>query len=224
MLFYGDNMLKVVLETYDREYSFLRSMEYSNKRHMSPELESSFLISDFHKLFFDSFEYKLKHDNQIRDVFWEINQYCVDHIKTEYERTKDLDILEFRVWHLSVFMTIQSFITITDSKYTLNQKNEIEELFVGLLNDELYDFIKLNSEEEGIVDISKKLFKVLGGKKLKYVLTQPPNSEVIRLDCDKDSFQTDFDDQEIKFEHKHLTLESDPELILRLFKDLKKLG
>lgn len=185
-------MSHVTLEIYDKEYSFLKSLEYSEDRLMSSDVESSSLISDFNKLFFDSFEPILKENRGKNKLFWEINNYCIDIIKIEYERTKDLNVSEFYVWHLSIFMTIQSFITITGSKYNLEHEKEIKRLLDKLLKKDLYKFIKLNSEKVGIGDISPKLRKILAVGDAHLVISQSKSKSFINIDLVKSSFKNDY--------------------------------
>ncbi len=197
------NMYDLILETYDKEYSFLKSMKYIDERDERikfSDLESSSLISDFHKLFFTSFEHQLNDKDKVK-VFWEIDRFCIDFIKLEYARTKDLDILEFPVWHLSIFMIIQNFITITGSKYNLENVEKIKNLFNKLLKEDLYKFIKLNSAEFGVKNISNKLRKVIVEGNVRIVITE--TQKFREWELEKDILKKDFDGK-IEIKHEKL--------------------
>ena len=130
-------------EPYYKEYVLLNSLEYLNRRLMN-EVELSSLISRFHELLFDLFEPQLS--TETTDLFNEIEEYCIDIIKREHKKTEYLDNKELLVWHLSMVMTIQTFIEIVESKYKLDHKKEIMSLFDELLRNDFFRFIKLNSE------------------------------------------------------------------------------
>lgn len=119
------------------------SLKYTSRRLMN-EIELSSLISGFHEVFFSLFEPQLCIEKM--NYFNEIEEYCIEIIKLEHRKTEYLDKREFIVWHLSMFMTIQTFVEIIESKYTLDQKEEIKHLFDELLKTDFFRFIKLNSE------------------------------------------------------------------------------
>jgi len=140
-------------EPYYREYALTNSLEYLNRRLMN-EVELSSLISRFHELLFDLFEPQLS--TETMGLFNEIEEYCIDIIKREHKKTEYLDNKELLVWHLSMVMTIQTFIEIVKSKYRLDHKKEIKSLFDELLRNDFFKFIKLNSktiETEDITDM-----------------------------------------------------------------------
>ncbi|MGB9980222.1 hypothetical protein [Methanobacterium sp.] len=163
-------MDNVILKNYNKEYSLLESLQYSNKR-SNKDIESSSLISGFHELFFSSFKHQLG-DIEKNDRFRDIEDYCTERIKFEYIRTNDLNVNEFYAWHLSIFMTIQSFIKISRSKYSLVQKNQFVNLFDKLLNEDLYKFTELNSSKLGLKNISNKLDKVVQANAWNILITQ----------------------------------------------------
>jgi len=146
-------MQRTMREPYYKEYALLNSLEYLNRRLMN-EVELSSLISRFHELLFDLFEPQLS--TETMSLFNEIEEYCIDIIKREHKKTEYLDNKELLVWHLSIFMTIQTFIEIVESKYRLDHKKEIKSLFDELLRNDFFKFIKLNSktiETEDITDM-----------------------------------------------------------------------
>ena len=165
-------MQKIILETYDREYSLLESIKYSDERLM-PEIESSCLISDFHKLFFDSFKIQLVDKNK-KEIFKRIEEFCIDSIDLEYKRTNDLDSKEFSTWHLSMFTIIQSFVKITGSKYNLRHEEKIKRLFTKLLNEDFYNFLEFNSKERNLENISHKLHGIIKDDNIIYIITKTP--------------------------------------------------
>jgi len=146
-------MQRTMREPYYREYALTNSLEYLNRRLMN-EVELSSLISRFHELLFDLFEPQLS--TETMGLFNEIEEYCIDIIKREHKKTEYLDNKELLVWHLSMVMTIQTFIEIVKSKYRLDHKKEIKSLFDELLRNDFFKFIKLNSktiETEDITDM-----------------------------------------------------------------------
>lgn len=136
---------------YHKEYTFMNSLEYLNRRLMN-EVELSSLISRFHELLFDLFEPQLTTGTM--DIFNEIEEYCIDSIKREHKKTEHLSNKELLVWHLSMFMTIQTFIEIVESKYRLDHKKEIKSLFDELLRIDFFKFISLNAEAMETEDIT----------------------------------------------------------------------
>ena len=123
-------MQEVIWENYRKECTLMDSLKYSRRRLMN-EVELSSLISGFHELLFSLFEPQLSIEKM--NFFNEIEEYCIEILKLEHKRTEYLDKREFIVWHLGMFMTIQTFIEIIESKYTLDQKEEIIHLFDELL-------------------------------------------------------------------------------------------
>lgn len=132
----------------------MNSLGYLNRRLMN-EVELSSLISGFHELLFDLFEPQLS--TETMSLFNEIEEYCIDIIKREHKKTEYLDNKELLVWHLSMVMTIQTFIEIVESKYRLDHKKEIKRLFDELLRIDFFKFIKLNSEAMETEDITDRL-------------------------------------------------------------------
>jgi len=147
-------MQRTMREPYYREYALMNSLEYLNRRLMN-EVELSSLISRFHELLFDLFEPQLS--TETMGLFNEIEGYCIDIIKREYKKTEYLDNKELLVWHLSMVMTIQTFIEIVESKYRLDHKKETKSLFDELLRKDFFKFIKLNSEAMETEDITDTL-------------------------------------------------------------------
>ena len=136
-------MQDVIWENYHKEFTLIDSLKYSSRR-LKNEIELSSLISGFHELLYSLFEPQLCIEKM--NYFSEIEEHCIEIIKLEHRKTEYLDKREFSVWHLSMFMIIQTFIEIIESKYTLDQKKEIKHLFNELLKIDFFGFIKLNSE------------------------------------------------------------------------------
>lgn len=147
-------MQRTMREPYYKEYALMNSLEYLNRRLMN-EVELSSLISRFHELLFDLFESQLS--TETMGIFNEIEEYCIDIIKREHKKTEYVDNKELLVWHLSMVMTIQTFIEIVESKYRLDHKKEIKSLFDELLRNDFFKFIKLNSEAMETEDITSML-------------------------------------------------------------------
>jgi hypothetical protein len=171
-------MGNVISETYDREYSLLESIKYSNVRR--PEIESSSLISTFDKLFFDILKPQLTDDDK-KELFNQIEEFCIDNIRLEYKRTTHLDPMEFFVWHLSIFMVIQSFIKILESKYNLEHEKEIKDIFSKLLREDFYKFIELNSKDVDVNNVETKLRGMIKDFRKFNVLITPPKSIEMKL-------------------------------------------
>lgn len=148
-------MENLILKTHKKEESMLRSLENFDRR-FSEDIELSDLISGFKNIFFNLFKFGSMSSEE-KDNIYNILNYCIDKIKIEYKRTKNLNNLEFFVWHLSMFMTIQSFMKIVELKYNLKRKDEIEVLFDELLTKEFLKFTELNSKIRDIKNITRKL-------------------------------------------------------------------
>lgn len=159
-------MKNLLVDLHIKEEGMLKSLEESGMRLLSRDMELSDILSELKHILFNLFPPKKLSKNDkhnIRDIL----KYCEEMIKIEYERTKNLNSLEFSVWHLSMFMTIHTFMEIIELKYDLKRKNKIMSLFDELLEEDFYEFIDLNSKLKKIRNITGKLINRLDFKELK---------------------------------------------------------
>lgn len=147
-------MKKSIADSYENENFLLDLIEISNNRFL--EIEICVLISDFHKIMSRIFNNQLDDKLYVR-VYVDIEKYCINRLKDEYKKAQTLDLNQFMIWHLSLFMAIQTFIETVSSKYNLKYYSEIEQLFDDILDTDFYDFIDMNSEKRGIPNFKNKL-------------------------------------------------------------------
>ena len=141
-------------ETYRKEFALIDSLKYTDRRLMN-EVELSSLISSLHELLYEVLNPQLTSEKM--HIFSEIDEYCIDTIKCHHKKTEYLNNREFLVWHLSIFMVIQTFVEIIESKYKLEQKEEIKHTFEKLVKTDFYKFITLNCEVMKIDNITDNL-------------------------------------------------------------------
>lgn len=132
---------KGMLETC-REHSILGTIENSEDSFVK-ELGLHNLISNFSFSLKKTFSSEI--NNETRKTFLDILKHSIQRVKTEQDLAENLNNQDYYVWHLSIFMTLQTFMKIVNSKYRLKQKDKIVSLFDELLETKFDEFLALNS-------------------------------------------------------------------------------
>lgn len=122
------------------------------------EIELSPLVSNLNSSLMELFEDEVNIQNKysLTDLIKTVTE-CLKH---EYRKTKDLQPKEFYVWHISMFMTIQTYITIIESKYCLNDIEETKNLFSSLLKKEFLSFLENNEKRMNINCVEYEIPKI----------------------------------------------------------------
>jgi hypothetical protein len=124
------------------------------------EIELSPLISNLVSSLTELFKDEITNEDDwllLKGIIENVTE-CLKH---EYKKTiVDLKPTEFYLWHISMFMTIRTYITIVESKYRLNDSEEITDLFLCLLKKDFLSFLESNEKRMsigGVKDVIRQI-------------------------------------------------------------------
>ncbi|MCK5233738.1 MAG: hypothetical protein KAJ91_02870 [Candidatus Aenigmarchaeota archaeon] len=165
-------------------------LSFLNLKRMSEEIELSTLISNLNSSLMDLFQEEFTTRNNER--FVEFLERSTTYLKHEYMKTKKLTPKEFYLWHISMFMTIRTYITIVESKYILSDVEEIEGVWLSLLKKEFFSFLEKNEELLGITGVKEKISKTKIISFGKYSISEPMGQPSITVDITKSNMPEEF--------------------------------
>lgn len=128
---------------------------------LTPELLYNTITNDLRttlqEILFELFSYELNTDKDKR-LFNDVFESCLTRLNTEIDRLGHLNDGEILVWHSSVFMCLKSFRDSVESKFSLEDKPNIIELFDTIFRTSLYKFLEYNSKKQKLqTEIKEKL-------------------------------------------------------------------